>query len=228
MSTGFARRRPEPRIDPSSDQPHFNRNGVTRALLIVSLLALLGAPSPSRGQPTNLAVFEDLGVRCLAPAADTVSGVALDAPEQMPYVRAAISRHWQEEGRDLYLADSARVSPPAGSSILSYRIEEARVEYRRARGRQLQRTVVLALRYTLVSPDRRVLRDDRCRESYQDLVPARLVGLLESAAFAETRGAVPEGNWFRRYVEPAVLVAATAVGVYLFFSLRSGRADDAI
>ena len=105
-------------------------------------------------------------------------------------------------------------------------IEEARVGYARARRKQLNRTVTLALRYTFAAADGRLLGEARCRETFTDTIRRADRADLESEAFPETQGDAPRAGWMRRYLEPAVLAAATAITVYLFFNLRSDRTDD--
>ncbi|MFQ5568088.1 MAG: hypothetical protein ACE5G0_00350 [Rhodothermales bacterium] len=197
----------------------------TRFALACLFLVLTG---PAHAQPTNLEAYQELAVRCLAEVPDTAQAFLLDAPEQMPYLRAALSGRWRQEGRALFLADTSFQVPGVALPRLQFEIEEARVAYARAPRKQFTRTVTLALSYTMTAPDGRLLRENRCRDVFTDTIRRTDRLTLETEAFPETQGAPPQGSWKRRYLEPAVIAAATAVTIYLFFNLRSERSDDSL
>lgn len=187
------------------------------ALAACALFVLLAAPASA--QSTNLALYQDLAVDCLGGLPVDIDSLALEAPARMPFVRSALIGRWQDEGRSVFVADSSR-----NVAHLAYDIDDARVTYAR-QGGSLARRVVLAMRYTLTAPDGRILADDRCAEHYSDVIPRSALAAVQDDAFAETQGETPEAGWFRRYLEPIVITAATAVAVYLFFTLRSNEAD---
>ena len=192
-----------------------------RIILLSSLI--LGLAGICRAQQTNLALFQEVAVACLAAAPDTARAFRLDAPAQMPYLRTALVARWQTEARTVFLSDSATtVSLPR----LGYAIEEVKVDYRRARGKRIDRAVTLALRYTLTAPDGRLLREERCRDTRADTIHRNDLAQVESTPFPETQASPPEAGWRRRYLEPVVITGATAIGVFLFFSLRSNRTND--
>lgn len=192
------------------------------------LIGVAGPTSPAAAQPgevpTNLEVLQSLAVECLSGAVpDSMLAFRLDAPEQRPYLRTALVRRWQGAGRRMYVtADSASTPLPT----LAYDAEAVEVAYARARRRAVERTVTLALQYTLTAADGRLLRDTRCRDTYTDTVPREAMATLESAAHPETQADPPPGGWLRRYAQPAVVAAATVVTAFLFFSLRSDRVDN--
>ncbi len=198
-----------------------------RVLLVLVCLAPTAWPA-ARAQPTptNLEAYQTLALRCLAAVPDTASVVVLDAPALMPYLRTALTDAWRSDGRTLFLADSAAVGPAAPR--LAYAIEHVGVAYERARRKRLNRTVSLALRYTLTTAQGRLLDEARCSETFTDTIRRADHAALESEAFPETRGTLPRAGWMRRYLEPAALAAATAITVYLFFNLRSDRSDDGV
>ncbi len=185
---------------------------------------LLLAAGPARAQPTNLEAYQTLALRCLAAVPDTVRALRLEAPAQMPYLRTALVNRWRQDGRTLFVPDSS--VQVLALPRLRYAVEAAEVAYARAGRRQLQRTVTLALRYTFTAPDGRLLADDRCRDTFTDAIRRTERDALESGAYPETQGAAPPGSWRRRYLEPALLGAATAVTIFLFFNLRSDRSGD--
>ena len=202
----------------TSTRPHMRRLAST-ALPAGLLLCLLGLlTGPARGQPTNVEVLQALAVACLADVPDTAAAFRMAAPERAPYLRPALVDDWQRSGRTVYLPDTTAAS---ALPRLAYDVEDVEVAYARARGRRVQRRVALALRYTWTGADGRILAEDRCRDARTDTLDRRDLAAVEDPAFPEATAEPPPAGWLRRYVEPAVLVAATAVGVYLFFTLRS-------
>lgn len=191
-------------------------------------LACLALAPRATAQPTNLEAYQTLALRCLAETPDTTQAFRLDAPAQMPYLRTTLAHRWREEGRALFLADSLQHASGPALPRLKYEIEEARVDYARARRKQLARTITLALRYTFTDAEGRLLREDRCLDAFTDTIRRRDREALEWEAFPETQGEAPPRGWLHRYLEPAVLAVATAVTVYLFFNIRSERTDDGV
>ncbi len=157
----------------------------------------------------------------MADAPDSLSIFRLEAPAQMPYIRIALTTRWQSEGRVVFIADTAAVLP-----LLRYEIEEARVAYDKGPDHSLSRAVTLGVRYSVTGADGRLYREHRCRDVRSDVISRADLRRIESSAFPETQATPPESGWMRRFLEPAVITAATALGVYLFFSLRSDRADS--
>lgn len=192
----------------------------------VMLCLVSWSRSAAHAQATNLAAYQDLAVRCLAGVPDTVKAFRLDASEQMPYLRAALVERWQAEGRTLYLADSSFQTTGTPPPRLRYEIEQARVAYARAGRKQMDRTVTLGLRYTFIDSDGRLLHDDRCLDSFTDTLRRADQDAIQTDAFPETQAEPPPGSWRRRFLEPAVLAAATAVTIFLFFNLRNERTGD--
>jgi hypothetical protein len=203
-----------------------------RSMLAVFCLALwtcgagIGTSAAAQASkvPTNLEVLQSLAVGCLIDTVpDSTQTFRLDASEQMPYLRSALVGRWQDAGRRIYVAaDSATAPLPT----LAYDVETVKVAYARAGRRTVERAVTLALHFTLTAADGRLLRDERCRDTYADTVQRDLLVDLESAAHPETQADPPPGGWLRRYAQPAIVAAATVVTVFLFFSLRSDRVDN--
>lgn len=183
-------------------------------------MLVLSWAAPAFGQSTNLALYQDLAIECLAAVPGEVDSLSLESPTRMPFLRSALIARWQEDGRSIFEADSSR-----DVAHLVYHIDDARVVYGRADG-DVARHVVLGMRYTLTAPDGRILADDRCAKDFSDVIPRGALAAVENEAYAETQADPPEAGWFRRYLEPVVITAATAVAVYLFFTLRSNEAED--
>lgn len=191
----------------------------------VLLVVAFTTSTPSRAQspvPTNLEQYQALALQCLADVPASEEALVLEAPARLPYLRTALTDAWLSDGRAVYLPDAlpdttaARLLPR-----LQYRVEDAAVAYERAPGKRLRRTVNLTLAHTFTAPDGRLLAEARCTEALVDTVARGDFERLATAAYGETQAPLPPAGWVRRYVEPALLTAATAIGVYLFFSLRS-------
>lgn len=195
---------------------------------IVRLCLVLVPVFAAHAQPTNQEAYQVLALRCLASVPDTTQVIWLDAPAQMPYVRTALTEKWRQEDRVLYLADSSAHLPDPHPPRLEYTIEAAHVAYTRNGRKQLDRTLTLALRYTFTTAEGRLLREDGCHETFTDTIRRANLPSVESDAFPETQGDLPRGSWVRRYLEPAVLAATTAITVYLFFNLRNDKSNDGV
>lgn len=189
--------------------------------LAAALFLTICAVSTAAAQSTNLSLYQEMAVECLSELPADVDSLILEAPQNMPYVRSALVALWQADGRDVFFPDA-----PISTARLAYDVEEAAVTYVR-RGDRFEREVRLTLRYTVTTESGRVLADDRCSRSRQDLIARAEVDAVQSPVYAETQGQLPRGGWFRRVLEPAVLTAAAAVAVYLFFALRSTGGEDA-
>lgn len=195
-----------------------------RWIVVACLLVGLGTEA-GRAQPTNLEAFQQLAWRCLDDAPDTLTAFRLDAPATMPYLRSSLVQRWQEQDRTLYTADSAAAPP---HPRLAYAVDEATVHYEAVPDDRIQRTLMLALQYTISTTDGQLLSDQRCEHSYADTVARAAVPDLEAAAHPRTQGTLPPSGSWRQYLKPALLIGATAVTVYLLFAVRSsGRTESA-
>lgn len=184
----------------------------TAAAVLLSFLM----SSAALGQTTNLELFQEMVVECLVSVPAGADTLLLDAPETMPYLRSALTNRWQEDGLTIFLADSSALPLPR----LAYTVENSALAYAR-HGKQVERRLDLDLRYTYTDRNGRLLSDDRCSAARTSLVDRASLDRIQDAAHPETLAESPPAGWFRRYLEPAVLSAATAVAVYLFFTLRS-------
>ncbi len=195
-----------------------------RGLLVVVAAFALGAETAG-AQETNLAVYQRLALECLGELPRDVEALSVEAPDEMPYVRSALIESWRSDGREVFDFDGL---PPQSATLprLAFTVEDAQVTYDALGRRRLNRNVRLAVHYVLSDVDGRILLDERCSEAADDVIDRAERERLEDQVYSETRGDPPRAGWVRRYVEPAVLTAATALGVYLFFTLRSQSTDD--
>ena len=173
--------------------------------------------------PTNMELYQDHAVNCLIAVPDTTRALSLESPGVMSFLESALISRWTQQGVDVFRTDSL-LSHPLPS--LKYDVESARVSYEAVKRRQLERTVSLALQFSWTSRTGQILRSERCAQSSNDLILRRDVARVESPAYPETTASLPAGSWTRRYLEPIALGAATALTVFLFFNLRTSRAQS--
>lgn len=191
-------------------------------LLTAGLCLLIAETTLAQTVRTNLAVLQHLAEHCLGDVPADADTVLIEGAESMPYLASAVASSLQDQGKAVYLSTDDPVKLP----VLSWVVETAGVQYARADSKSIQRTVRLELQYMFVDSDGKVLQSGPCSNSFADTVPRAELAALETAAFPETQAEPPSGNWMRRYLEPVVLAVATGLAAFLFFNLRSDRADS--
>lgn len=187
----------------------------------ILLVLLLVPASSSRAQESNADLLARLGVECVARALPDPETVALKGPDRLPFIRSALVNTWIARGVAVLEAEAIadrRVVRVAAA------VEVARVTYGRSSSGLSDRTVELGLRLAVSAADGTVLYDDLCTNRFSDRVEPSAFDRLENPVFPETVGTRPPRGFFHRVIQPAVIGAASAVGVLLFFSLRSRRA----
>lgn len=197
-----------------------------RTLVAVASLGLLAlATGPARAQDTNLTILQQLARECIGELPAEIDSLVLEASDRMPYLRTALVESWQSAGREVYAVGA---TPPQAAHLprLAFTVEEASVEYAAVGRPNVSRRVHLALQYTLTEPDGRIVLDERCTRAVSDTIERSAIERVENQTHVETQGDRPPAGVFRRIIEPAVITAATAIGVYLFFTLRSQSADE--
>lgn len=196
--------------------------------MILSTLGLFGplrAAAQQRQPPTNIEIYQRLANECLAALPDAIQALTFEAPSSMPFIQSGLLAQWQEENKTIYLADSTHQAPQPLAK-LSFTVPSAQVAYARLSRRSMQRTVKLSTHQTLTAADGSILRDSLCERQHVDSLKTSERKRIESDAYPITRGTPPKAGWPRRWLEPLVLTAATAVSVYLFFNLRSNSSDS--
>ncbi len=89
-------------------------------------------------------------------------------------------------------------------------------------GRQRsQRTIKTTLSASVRSPAEEVLFAGNLSRVYSDTVYTGNLDELESPGIQYTHGEPPREGFFDNILEPAILLGATAVAIYLFFTVRS-------
>ncbi len=149
----------------------------------------------------------------------------LEPPEEMPYLNSVLLEHWRDRGKSVFLTDSTAQSAERTYHKLAYQIHTAQVQYSREGRRTLRRELSLNIGVVLVAASGEVLHADTCQGAFEDTLHRHEVVKRESAAFPETVGMVPASRWPRRYLEPVMLIAVSALTAVLFFHLRSASPD---
>ena len=189
---------------------------------LVLLLFLLPALVPfATAQPTNMEAFQSLAIRCMDFLADQQDDLEIDAPAKMPFVRSAIVTWLNDNGREVFLADSLYNNKPEDLNSLRYQIDETSITYDRRKKKRALRTINFGASATLVSPEGRIIEDQTCLESFDDVIDIADISSLESNSYSETKGQPPRAGFGKRILQPLMLTAATTLTVYLFFTLRS-------
>lgn len=196
-----------------------------RLMLWTYLVGLFIVAPSVRAQSTNLEVFQQLALQCLQATPDTAQAFRFEAPSQMPYLRTALLNQWKSDNRLVFFTDTTRYETPRNLPLLRYDIAQVALAYTRTGRKHIRRDVTLDLRYSLIASNGQALAEQTCTTPYTDIIPRKAAKQLGDPAYPETEAAIPAG-WFRRYLEPAVLTAATAVTVYLFFTVRSTSSGD--
>lgn len=157
-------------------------------------------------------------------AAEVPPKLTLDWGGALPFMEASVSAYLLAGGTAL----SEGASNGAIGGRLRIDVDEGSLRYVRAPRRAaepLERRIRVGLRYTMTQPDGTILASDSCVEDRSDLHSRRLANALADPRWSVTNPDIPQTGRWRRTLQPAVLVAATAIGTYLFFNLRSDRAD---
>ena len=194
-------------------------------LMITGAIPLITERVQAQSVPTNLAVFQQLAENCLASLPGDADSLKIVPPPTLFFLAGSVASVMQNNGHIVFIQDGTEGT---GLNLpqLSWVVENAGVQYARARSRTVARSVRLDLRYTFVSPEGQILSHGPCTQMYNDTVHHNELTSLETAAYPETQAEPPPAGWIRRYLEPVLLATATALAAFLFFNLRSDRADS--
>jgi len=135
-------------------------------------------------------------------------------------VRTRLVEDWIDQGREGFTPDVE------GHPLLRIQVDAATITYERDGRRHLNRIAELALTYALTGADGRIRTESTCSDRLEDRVSRDQAEALADDRFAATQPVIPGPSGLRRWLEPVVLVSASAVGTWLFFNLRSRRADN--
>ncbi len=197
--------------------------------LSVALTLAICASPPERAaaQPANADVIGQLAADCVTTAIAVADTVEIIPDDRYEFIRTAVVRAFRDNGSVVViLPGSPRPTVEGVNSgwppSVRYRIEEAGVRYSKA-GDALARQIAVDTRVLATMSDNSVALDTLCTKSFSDEIRPADVDDVEDANQPLTLGKRPDKGWLRRIAEPAVVAAASAVAVYLFFNVRSDR-----
>lgn len=187
------------------------------------LLFITVGSSPAFSQISHRNALVNIALSCFKPVLSESSAIQIQASDRSTIIAPGV-----EEG---LLSQGFTISAESGTVRLVYDVELAQVVLENAAQNQLTRRVVLGLNYQMLgSVDGgetlgTVLKAGTCSDSATDLIERELALELAYDGFSVTNPSIPPKRGIARFVQPLILVAASAVGTYLFFNLRSRRAD---
>lgn len=180
--------------------------------------AQVGQAAPA----THRAVVGDLAFTCVEQAFSESKLIRMNGSGAFTLVEPVMLERLLAAGKKV----SIEADNTPNADVLTYRIESVRVELGRENKHELNRTVFLDMTYQVSSAaEGQVLDAKACSDSFADTIPRSTAKALAHNDFPELNPEIPSGSVFSRWIQPAVLVGATAVGTYLLFNLRSRRAD---
>lgn len=191
--------------------------------VVILTLLLSSGSHPLFAQESHVERLQRAGVECLGAVPSTLDQLHLNPSERAPYVRTALVRHWMESGKVIFSKESAPGS--TGLPALQYTVDRIGIDLGKIQSGRVPRIAFLGIRYVLTGPDSEVLADSRCDSSVSDTLSVELARLFQDDRFPETDVQPAERNWFKRYLQPAVVIGAAAVGTFLLFNLRSNQSD---
>ena len=205
---------------------HPTRKGIL--LVCLWIMAGILPIEATYAQSTNLEVYQQLTADCLEPFSDTLSTLVLNSPPDRSYLHEKVLQTWISDGKRIVLNDTSQgLSNPGTGYSLAYRVDRQDVDYQYRNRRSLKRQIRLEIQMRILSSNQVVLASEHCSRAFSDTLPQSKISDMEHAAYPETRAPLPTAGWVKRFLEPGVLISASALGVYLFFNLRSSSNSDA-
>ncbi len=197
-------------------------------LSVALALAMYACPERAAGQPANGDIIGQLAADCVTSALAAADTVRLVPDQRYEFIRTAVVGAIQNDGTIVVISPASPEAAPQQSSRtrphawLRYRIEKSEIRYTKA-GDALAREIFVDTRVLATMSDHSVAVDSLCAGSFEDEIQPADVQDVEDSSQPLTIGRRPDKGWLRRIAEPAVVAAASAVAVYLFFNVRSDR-----
>jgi len=171
---------------------------------------------------THADFLSELVQECLDEVAADHSSLRIKSQGKAAFAVGHVVRNWTAAGKSIYLDDA----PGPENNLLVFTVDTAEITFERINKNLLSRSAEIALTYWLSDPQGRVLQNDSCQKTADDELSRKDARALADTRYPETDPSLPSASRWRRLAEPVVLIGATAVGTYLFFNLRSRRADS--
>ncbi|MDA1028946.1 MAG: hypothetical protein O3B41_07835 [Bacteroidetes bacterium] len=188
------------------------------------LLFITAGSSPAFSQISHRNALVNIALSCFTPVLSGSSAIQIQASDRSDIISPGV-----EQG---LLSRGFTISTESGKAKLVYDVELAQVVLENAAQNQLTRRVTLGLNYQVLGSGdgeetlSTVLNSGTCSDSTTDLIEREMASKLAYDGFSVTNPAIPPKKGITRYIQPLILIAASAVGTYLFFNLRSRRADS--
>jgi hypothetical protein len=179
--------------------------------------------------PTNGDIFSRLcaeatdSIAMLLPATDSSAiSVVFDADSATHTFQYVILEELKKRVHSVFLRESNV------DAIVSLTVSQVSVQYENPFSesflgtRKATRKAELQMRGTVSNAsNHQVMWAGTIERSYTDTIPISQIASLESSSRTIAQGIVPEAPFMERLVEPMVIIAATGIAVYLFFTIRS-------
>lgn len=209
------------------------RTPIQSFLLILVLLGLEGAEGQESvgSTPTNLELYErnvqlivDTLLSTIPTETDSEFAVKIQGPNHSWIVENAFLNALRS--RDVHVRT---VSGETVNSILfDFGVIELKVSYRKATRdeisgkRTIERSVSTVIAGKIYRPTTGELYYAGTVERIsKDRIAPEDVTHVEHEQIGVTHGSLPSGGFMKKILEPAVVITATAIAVYLFFTVRS-------
>lgn len=176
----------------------------------------------STAQESHVSFISGLVKECLDAAVDGRSSFKIRAQGQATYSLAEVVKSWREAGKSIFLED-ANIDD---QDLLVFTVDAAELSYDRQGKNQLGRTAKISLTHWLSDSEGRVIGNDTCAKTASDTLSRKTAKAMGDNRYPETDPSMPHASRWRQVAEPLVLIGASAVGTYLFFNLRSRRANS--
>lgn len=172
----------------------------------------------TNAQPTNREVMVSLVTSCLAPAVDSSTAISYTYHGSESFIETGIVSSWLSDGRTVSVHDNDSME-----NHLEIHVTDLAVNYTRLSRKSVSRTVTAAVMATLKSSDNEILEAVNCPGSFDDVLDRRKLVSVEDSQLPVTAAPHPSSGIIRKYIQPVIVGAASAVTVYLFFSIRSSN-----
>jgi hypothetical protein len=217
--------------DSITRRSHSTRFGLI-FLFLGLLLPLSAQEKVDEPQPkTNLEVIQgvvsdlanELVEKCTLSSEQGVL-VRFRNPDSSWVMTDAFLQSLKRKNHRVYLSSS---TPEGKTQTLDVALFDAAVEYGRAfresflGKRKSERTVVARISANVRSENDEVLFAGGLTRTFRDTVYVRDISDLETPSLPITHGAEPRGGFIDEFFEPVIIIGASAVAVYLFFTVRS-------
>lgn len=188
----------------------------------IVIFVVLSLPVAASGQDSNLSIMTTLTDECLSPALPPSGKLGYQHRGLVAEVEFDLVDRWMS--RDLTPIRTDSAAAVADFPILSFQISDARVTYEKQKKGFVRRTVNVSISAILYQNDEVRQSIVSCPGVYSDEIARSSISDVEDPSVPETVSAAPQSGFLKRYVQPVIVGAASAVAVYLFFSVRSDEA----